>query len=146
MKKLVVGTMMLASFCAMSAMAESMTGFIGDSQCKHDGSTAKDVGCSKACIEKKGADAVFVSDGKVMKFDADSMAKAIGRYQIVRDKQHAHPQFAIQFAKQGQDFRLGNGVECAGGHGVLPIIASSCVWRSASAGISTRGPMTPVSR
>jgi hypothetical protein len=76
MKKLVVGTMMLASFAAMSAMAESMTGFVGDSQCKHDGSTAKDVGCTKACIEKKGADPVFVSEGKVMKFDADSMAKA----------------------------------------------------------------------
>jgi hypothetical protein len=76
MKKLVVGTMMLASFGAMSAMAESMTGFVGDSQCKHDGSTAKDVACTKACVQKKGADPVFVSEGKVMKFDADSMEKA----------------------------------------------------------------------
>lgn len=76
MKKLVVATMMLASFGAVSAMAESMTGFIGDSQCKHDGSTAKDVACTKACINKKGADPVFVSEGKVMKFDADSAAKA----------------------------------------------------------------------
>jgi hypothetical protein len=76
MKKLVVGTMMLATFGAMSAMAESMTGFVGDSQCKHDGSTAKDVACTKACVQKKGADPVFVSEGKVMKFDADSMEKA----------------------------------------------------------------------
>jgi hypothetical protein len=76
MKKLVVGTMMRASFGAMSAMAESMTGFVGDSQCKHDGSTAKDVACTKACVQKKGADPVFVSEGKVMKFDADSMEKA----------------------------------------------------------------------
>jgi hypothetical protein len=68
--------MMLASFGAMSAMAESMTGFVGDSQCKHDGSTAKDVACTKACVQKKGADPVFVSEGKVMKFDADSMEKA----------------------------------------------------------------------
>lgn len=76
MKKIVMATMMLASLGAVSAMAESMTGFIGDSQCKHDGSTAKDVACTKACIKKKGADAVFVSDGKVMKFDAASMDKA----------------------------------------------------------------------
>lgn len=76
MKKFVVGTMMLASMFAVSAMAETMTGFIGDSQCKHDGSTAKDVACTKACIQKKGADAVFVSDGKVMTFDSASEAKA----------------------------------------------------------------------
>jgi hypothetical protein len=76
MKKIVIGTMMLASMCAASAMAETMTGFIGDSQCKHDGSTAKDVACTKACIQKKGADAVFVSDGKVMTFDAASEAQA----------------------------------------------------------------------
>jgi hypothetical protein len=77
MKKLAVATMMLASIGAMSAMAEEMTGFVGDSQCKHDGSKgAKDVACTKACIQKKGADAVFVSEGKVLKFDAASMDKA----------------------------------------------------------------------
>ena len=76
MKKLVVATMMLSSLGAVSAMAENMTGFIGDSQCKHDGSKAKDVACTKACIMKKGADPVFVSEGKVLKFDSDSMAKA----------------------------------------------------------------------
>jgi hypothetical protein len=76
MKKLLVGSVMLASFFTVSAMAEEMTGFIGDSQCKHDGSTAKDAACSKACIEKKGADPVFVSNGKVMTFDSDSKDKA----------------------------------------------------------------------
>jgi hypothetical protein len=76
MKKLVVATMMLSSLGAVSAMAESMNGFIGDSQCKHDGSTAKDVACTKACIRKKGADPVFVSEGKVLNFDADSKEKA----------------------------------------------------------------------
>lgn len=76
MKKLAVATMMLASMGALSAMAADMTGFIGDSQCKHDGSTAKDVACSKACVQKKGADPVFVSEGKVLKFDASSMDKA----------------------------------------------------------------------
>lgn len=76
MKKFVVATMMLASMGALSAMAENMTGFIGDAQCKHDGSSAKDVACTKACINKKGAAPVFVSEGKVLKFDAGSMDKA----------------------------------------------------------------------
>jgi hypothetical protein len=76
MKKLIITAAMLASMGAVSAMAESWTGFVGDAQCKHDGSTAKDVACTKACINKKGADPVFVSDGKVLKFDSDSMAKA----------------------------------------------------------------------
>lgn len=76
MKKLLVGSVMLASFFTVSAMAEEWTGFIGDSQCKHDGSTEKDAACSKACIEKKGADPVFVSNGKVMTFDSDSKEKA----------------------------------------------------------------------
>jgi hypothetical protein len=34
------------------------------------------VACTKACIQKKGADPVFVTEGKVLKFDADSAAKA----------------------------------------------------------------------
>jgi hypothetical protein len=76
MKKFAIATMMFASLGAVSAMAENMTGFVGDSQCKHDGSGAKDVACSKACVQKKGADPVFVTDGKVLKFDADSAAKA----------------------------------------------------------------------
>ena len=59
MKKLLVGSVMLASFFTVGAMAEELTGFIGDSQCKHDGSKEKDAACSKACIEKKGADPVF---------------------------------------------------------------------------------------
>jgi predicted metallopeptidase len=76
MKKFASAAMMLASMGALSAMAEDMTGFIGDSQCKHSGATAKDAACSKACVQKKGADPVFVSEGKVLKFDAASMDKA----------------------------------------------------------------------
>jgi hypothetical protein len=76
MKKLLVGSVMLASFFTIGAVADEMTGFIGDSQCKHDGSKEKDAACSKACIEKKGADPVFVSQGKVLTFDADSRDKA----------------------------------------------------------------------
>jgi uncharacterized protein YdeI (BOF family) len=76
MKKFAIATMMFASLGAVSAMAENLTGFVGDAQCKHDGSGAKDAACSKACVQKKGADPVFVTDGKVLKFDADSAAKA----------------------------------------------------------------------
>lgn len=76
MKKLLVGSVMLASLFTVSAMAEEWTGFIGDSQCKHDGTKEKDAACTKACIEKKGADPVFVSEGKVLNFDADSKDKA----------------------------------------------------------------------
>jgi hypothetical protein len=76
MRKFAVAAMMLASMGALSAMAENMTGFVGDAQCKHTGDTAKDVACTKACIQKKGIDPVFVSEGKVLKFDAASMDKA----------------------------------------------------------------------
>ena len=67
---------MLASFFAVSAMAEEWTGFVADAQCKHAGTTEKDIACTKACIQKKGIDPVLMSDGKVLMFDADSKEKA----------------------------------------------------------------------
>jgi hypothetical protein len=77
MKKLVLGSILTASIFSLAATADTLTGFIADSKCaaKHAGTGAKDVACSKACI-KGGADPVLVSDGKVLKFDADSKAKA----------------------------------------------------------------------
>jgi hypothetical protein len=60
----------VSAIFAFGAMAESMTGYISDAHCgaKHaeDGNAA----CVKACV-KRGAAAVFVSDGKVYKV-ADS--------------------------------------------------------------------------
>ena len=79
MKKLFISTMMLASFCAATAMADDMTGFISDSGCgaKHTGANGKaDTACVRTCIKSKGASPVFVSEGKVYKFDEASMAKA----------------------------------------------------------------------
>jgi hypothetical protein len=79
MKKLFVSTIMLASFCAVGAMAEDMTGFISESGCgaKHTGADAKaDAACVRTCIKNKGTAPVFVSDGKVYKFDEASLAKA----------------------------------------------------------------------
>ncbi|MGC2657474.1 MAG: hypothetical protein WA324_05825 [Bryobacteraceae bacterium] len=77
MKKLVLGLTLAASMFSLSAFADEWTGFISDSMCaaKHVGATAKDSSCAKACI-KKGADAVFLSDGKVIKIAPDSMAQA----------------------------------------------------------------------
>ena len=78
MKKLFISTMMLASFCAATAMAEDVTGFISEAGCgaKHTGADAKaDAACVRTCI-KKGSAPVFVSDGKVYKFDEASLAKA----------------------------------------------------------------------
>jgi hypothetical protein len=75
MKKFFAGSAVVASLFVMSASAESWSGFIGDSKCKHTGAEAKDVACAKTCI-KKGADPVFVTGDKVLKFDAASMDKA----------------------------------------------------------------------
>jgi hypothetical protein len=79
MKKLFAGSLLVVSLFAVSAMADEWTGFVGDSKCaaKHTGANgAKDSACAKSCV-KGGADPVFVtSDGKVLKFGADSKAKA----------------------------------------------------------------------
>ncbi len=78
MKRFVVAVMAIGSFGAFGAMAESMTGFVSDSHCgaAHDGSHAeKDAACAQKCV-KSGSDPVFVTGGKVIKFDSDSAAKA----------------------------------------------------------------------
>ena len=58
------------AFCAMSAMAAEMTGYIVDANCankKEDHGAAEDhAACSARCI-KGGAAAVLVSEGKVYK-------------------------------------------------------------------------------
>ncbi len=75
MKKL-IGVIALGGLMAAGAMADTWTGFISDSMCgaKHTGATAKDTQCAQACI-KRGASPVLVTDGKVMKFTADSQSK-----------------------------------------------------------------------
>ena len=76
MKKLICAVALM-TVGVLSVNAETVTGFVGDSQCKHDGSKgAKDVACSKACIQKKGASPVLMTEGKALKFDAASEEKA----------------------------------------------------------------------
>ncbi|MDQ6676552.1 MAG: DUF5818 domain-containing protein [Acidobacteriota bacterium] len=74
MKKIIVSATIVMSFTALSAFAESMTGYISDSKCgaKHAEGNAE---CSAKCI-KGGATAVFVSDGKVYKLDDTSKVDA----------------------------------------------------------------------
>jgi hypothetical protein len=78
MKKLFVSSLLLTSVFSVAALADDWTGFIGDAKCAHTGANGeKDAACSKNCI-KRGADPVLVTgDGKVLKFDADSKAKAV---------------------------------------------------------------------
>ena len=77
MKKLIVGSFLFSSLFTVSLFASEWTGFVADAMCgaKHTGAGAGDAACSQKCI-KGGADPVFVSDGKVLKFDAASVAQA----------------------------------------------------------------------
>ncbi len=78
MKKFVLGTLATLSFCSVMAFADDWTGYISDSHCgaKHDKVSDANTKCvSDMCI-KGGADPVFVHEGKVLKFDADSKDKA----------------------------------------------------------------------
>jgi hypothetical protein len=77
MKKFVLATFLVASVGSVAAVADSMTGYISEAGCgaKHSAVSAANTKCVEGCI-KKGSDPVLVSDGKVMKFDADSKEKA----------------------------------------------------------------------
>jgi hypothetical protein len=78
MKKLVLGSFVAVSFCSVMAFADDWTGYISDAHCgaKHDKVSAANTKCVVDMCIKGGADPVFVHEGKVLKFDADSMAKA----------------------------------------------------------------------
>lgn len=77
MKKLIVGSFLTSALFTGGLMAASWTGFVSDSMCgaKHTGAGAGDAACAQKCI-KGGSDPVFVSNGKVLKFDAASMDQA----------------------------------------------------------------------
>jgi hypothetical protein len=77
MKKLVLATFLAASFGSVVMLADQLTGYVSESGCgaKHSSVSAANTKCVEGCL-KKGSDPVLVSDGKVMKFDADSKEKA----------------------------------------------------------------------
>lgn len=77
MKKLVIASLFAVSLGSIAAMAEDLTGYISDSHCgaKHHEVSEANTKCVTGCL--KGGDPVLVVGGdKVMKFDADSAAKA----------------------------------------------------------------------
>jgi hypothetical protein len=77
MKKLLFASALSLSLCSFVASAEEMTGYISDAHCgkTHNTVSEKNTACVTKCIGG-GADPVLVSDGKVMKFDAESKDKA----------------------------------------------------------------------
>ena len=77
MKKFVLATFLVASVGSVAALADQITGYVSEAGCgaKHSAVSAAATKCVEGCI-KKGADPVLVSEGKVMKFDADSKEKA----------------------------------------------------------------------
>ncbi len=77
MKKLFFASFLAVSVCSLAASAEEMTGYISDSHCgkAHNSPSEKNTACVNKCLGG-GSDPVLVSNGKVMKFDADSKDKA----------------------------------------------------------------------
>jgi hypothetical protein len=76
MKKLVLASFMTVSLGSVAAFADSFSGYISDAHCgaKHATVSAANTKCvTEMC---KSAAPVLVSDGKVIKFDDDSAAKA----------------------------------------------------------------------
>lgn len=77
MKRVFFTSLLAASLGSASAFADQMTGYISDSHCGKAHSKVSDA--NTACVKKclgSGSEPVLVSNGKVMKFDADSKEKA----------------------------------------------------------------------
>ncbi len=77
MKKLAFAVVLGSSFC-LGAFADEMSGYISDAHCgaKHDAVSDANTKCINGCL-KGGSDPVLVSDGKIIKFDADSKKQAL---------------------------------------------------------------------
>ncbi len=78
MKRFVLGSIMAASLCAFGAFADQLTGYVSESHCgtAHSSPSEANTKCIEKCL-KGGSDPVLVSNGKIMKFDADSREKAV---------------------------------------------------------------------
>lgn len=77
MKKLAFAIVLGSTFC-LGVFAEDLSGYISEAHCgaKHDSVSAANTKCINGCL-KGGSDPVLVTNGKVMKFDADSRAQAV---------------------------------------------------------------------
>jgi hypothetical protein len=76
MKKLVLASFMAVTLGSFAAIADELSGYISDSHCgaKHHSVSEANSKCVAGCL--KNGDPVLVVGDKVMKFDADSAAKA----------------------------------------------------------------------
>lgn len=77
MKKLFFASALAVSLCSFVASADEITGYVSDSHCgkAHNAPSEKNTACVNKCLGS-GSDPVLVSNGKVMKFDAESKDKA----------------------------------------------------------------------
>lgn len=77
MKKPVLASVLGISLCSFVALADDLSGYVSESHCgaKHHAVSAANTQCINTCL-KGGSDPILVSNGKVMKFDADSKEKA----------------------------------------------------------------------
>jgi predicted acyltransferase (DUF342 family) len=76
MKKLALAAILGSSFC-LGVFADDISGYVSDAHCgaKHNTVSEANTKCIKGCL--KAGDPVLVSEGKVLKFDADSKEKAV---------------------------------------------------------------------
>jgi len=76
MKKIVLASLMAVTLGSFAAMADEWTGYVSDAMCgaKHNSVSDANTKCVMGCLKK--GDPVFVVGDKVLKFDADSAAKA----------------------------------------------------------------------
>ena len=79
MKKLLLSATVAAALLPGGMLADEITGYVSDAHCgaAHNAPSAANTSCINKCL-KGGSDPVLVSNGKVMKFDADSKEKAKG--------------------------------------------------------------------
>jgi hypothetical protein len=101
MKRLVLAALLGSAFC-LGTFADDITGYVSESHCaaKHDSVSEANTKCVEACL-KKGADPVIISDGKVMKVDADSRDKVV---------EHAGQQVKIDGTVTGDTIKV-NSIE-----------------------------------
>jgi hypothetical protein len=76
MKKFVLASFMAVTLGSFAAIADELSGYISDSHCgaKHHSVSEANSKCVEGCL--KTGEPVLVVGDKVMKFDADSAAKA----------------------------------------------------------------------
>jgi hypothetical protein len=77
MKRLLLSCGLAAALLPGAILADEITGYVSDAHCgaAHNSPSEANTKCINACL-KKGTDPVLVSNGKVMKFDADAKEKA----------------------------------------------------------------------